>query len=372
MPLQDFPDTREEQDLAETREEKERKRDLYITSLLLGFAFAAGGTVIWLRFLVPAAFSGFGRGVWIATGQTFISLLWGGAWFAAAFLFGFLFAIPKALQTSGKPTSSTGTGSSGQTNDATESRASNSTSDRETTAQGKEPVSPLKVNTNLEEISDWLTKILVGATLTQIVKIPGSLKNAAEFMALDGTAPAAFAAAIIVYFCATGFLAGYLLTRMFFSLAFARFDRGLTSPPPVGDVLAKKIISAGSNPETTEDAYNSVVFSSLYDPAPMGFEKAIKYANEFLAQNTPTRASIHINLACAYGQQFGYLQRMQGSGDDMKKAREGALTAVRKAIELDPESKRRLRELMHPQPASRDNDLAVFASDPDFVSLIDQ
>lgn len=359
-----------------SKREAERLRDLRTTSRLLATAFIIGGVVVWLRFAVPAVVGGFTQKGWSATGQTFTALLWGAAWFASAFVFGFLFGIPKALQTSPQPHPSGGNATeSSDTNPPPNGNVGESGGD--TQASDKETSGPLRVNTNLEEISDWLTKILVGATLTQIVKIPGAIKLAAQFMASEGggIAPVPFAAAIVLYFSAIGFFAGYVLTRMFFSLAFSRSDEGLSSlglaTSTTIDALATQIISPESDVETKEDAYNSIVFSLLYQPPPEGFEKAIQYAEEFLRQNTPTQAALYINLASAYGQKFRHLRDHNASDQELKKAKEGALAAARKAIEIDPESKRRLRELLHPKSGARDNDLEAFASDPDFTNLID-
>lgn len=342
------------QDMPMTKQEAERLRDLHETSRLLAIAFIAGSAVVWLRFAIPALFSGFTQKIWSATGQTFIALLWAAAWFAAAFVFGFLFGIPKAVQAGAKPPSPSGGSPSGGSD------------------TGAKDTSALKVNTNLEEISDWLTKILVGATLTQIVKIPAKIQAAAVFMAGDGggIGPVPFAAAILVYFSAVGFFAGYVLTRMFFSLAFSRSDK-VSSGADI-DALATQIIRPDSDVETKEDAYNSIVFSLLYQPPPEGFEKAIQYANEFLQENTPTRASLYVNLACAYGQKYRYLRGPKASDQELQKARDEALAAVKKAIAIDPTSKRRFRELLHPKPGARDNDLDVFAADTDFTNLIDK
>src|SRR5262249_35261597 len=150
------------------------------------------------------------------------------------------------------------------------------------------------------------------------IKIPGWIKHAADYMSDTGggIGPPPFAAAILLYFSAIGFFAGYVLTRMFFSLAFSRFDRSLSSPPqfdqPLSpnefDDLAGQLTNPDADPETKEDGYNSLIYKSLYLSPPIGFEKAIQYASEFLSENTPTRQSIYVNLACAYGQQYRYLK----------------------------------------------------------------
>jgi|GEM_PF-2386991 hypothetical protein len=335
-------------------QEGQRLRDLRITSQVLAIAFIIGCIFVWLRFAVPNLIGGDGTKAWTTTGQTFIALLWAAAWFAVAFVFGFLFGIPKALQSSSKPTAS---------GSLIDPHASDDTS-------GKD-ANQLKVNTNLEEISDWLTKILVGATLTQLIKIPGAIRNAADFMAstTGGTGPVPFAAAILIYFSAIGFFAGYVLTRMFFSLAFSRFDRGLSDKDL--DTLAGRLIDPDAEPEIQEDAYNSIVYEYLYQAPPNGFQKAIKYATQFLQQNTPSRASIYINLASAYGQQYRYLRGHGAKDNELSKVADMALDAIRKAIEIDPNSKFRFRELLHPKPGSVDNDLQPFESDKAFSDMID-
>ncbi len=89
----------------------------------------------------------------------------------------------------------------------------------------------LRANTNMEQISDWLTKVLVGAGLVEIKSLPHYLHRAAQYVAGGlGEPPDAamsFAAALIVYFCVEGFLGGYLATRMFFQNAFQRSDETL-------------------------------------------------------------------------------------------------------------------------------------------------
>jgi hypothetical protein len=351
-----------EENTPKTSREAQRLRDLNITSRVLATAFAIGCIFVWLRFAIPNLLNGTAPKAWITTGQTFTALLWAAAWFAVAFVFGFLFGIPKALQSPSKLTP-TGTPTDPHSDDTA----------------GKD-ANQLKVNTNLEEISDWLTKILVGATLTQLIKIPGAIRNAADFMAstAGGTGPVPFAAAILLYFSAIGFFAGYVMTRMFFSLAFSRFDRGLL---PSGfdrplsskevDSLAGQLINPNADSEIKEDGYNSIIYRALYLSPPAGFEKAIQYANEFLGHNTPTRSSIYINLASAYGQQYRYLQENKAADDELKRVRDLAIDAVKKSIQINPESKRRLRELLHPQPGSVDNDLQVFESDKELTDLID-
>lgn len=123
------------------------------------------------------------------------SLMWSLACLSSAGAVGFLFGIPKVLQS--------------------DLAASVGTPYRQ------------QPNTNLEQISDWLTKIIVGLGLIESKSIPPFLHRMAEILA-GGIGSLedhiAFASALIPYFLAIGFLFGYLLTRIFLAPAFARAD----------------------------------------------------------------------------------------------------------------------------------------------------
>ena len=125
---------------------------------------------------------------WIA------ALLWGGACSAVGWVIGFLFGIPRTLSADGSANSKI------------------------------DPQKPQRssTNTNLEQISDWLTKIIVGVTLVQIGPALNNLDAAAKLVAesLGGPGFKSFAYALMMYFAITGFLGSYLLTRLFLQPAF--------------------------------------------------------------------------------------------------------------------------------------------------------
>jgi uncharacterized membrane protein len=80
-------------------------------------------------------------------------------------------------------------------------------------------------NTNIETVSDWLTKILVGIGLINFKEIGAFLVRISGD--LDGSLSAGkpFALALIVYFFVVGLIQGYLLTRMFLSRQFSTEPR---------------------------------------------------------------------------------------------------------------------------------------------------
>lgn len=128
-----------------------------------------------------------------ASSRWVAALLWAGASSAVGWVIGFLFGIPRTLASdSATPPA----GGSGQPHAGT--------------------------NTNLEQISDWLTKIIVGVTLVQAGPVLAHLDQAAQLIAesLGGANQKSFAYALMLYFAITGFLGSYLLTRLFLQPAF--------------------------------------------------------------------------------------------------------------------------------------------------------
>jgi hypothetical protein len=168
--------------------------------------------------------------IWFYGGRSAAAFLWGLACLTAGAIVGFLFGIPRVLQGSdGRP-------ERGDRNRATGQRGSGEQSSNPSAAPepaaGDRTLDPSsdyrqQVNTNLEQISDWLTKIIVGLGLVELRNIPGYVDSMAERLAQCFETPCgmAFAGALIVYFSVVGFFSGYLLTRLFLASAFSRADQ---------------------------------------------------------------------------------------------------------------------------------------------------
>jgi len=160
-----------------------------------------------------------------------VALLWAGACALIGSTVGFLFGIPRTLQGNQEVQQTTLIDSKD-----IDGADGHHKADSEVRAEQSIPIAfaatgkgyQLGVNTNLEQISDWLTKILVGVGLTQLHDLPGKLITAATFIAKgisSSDPPIAFALAQIIYFNILGFLSGYLCTRLFLQPAFRRWDR---------------------------------------------------------------------------------------------------------------------------------------------------
>jgi hypothetical protein len=122
-------------------------------------------------------------------------LVWGLAAFGSGILLGFVFGIPRVEQTSEPPA-----------------------------ADGNRSNYRQRVNTNLEEISDWLTKIIVGVGLVELGAIPRLFQSLVEYLATPQY-PANIVGAVIIFFLVTGFMSGYLSTRIFLASAFSEADQ---------------------------------------------------------------------------------------------------------------------------------------------------
>jgi len=134
---------------------------------------------------------------------------------------GFLFGIPKVLQ-SGKQWRPENTYSKNEDNDGNGE------------SLPKEPKLDYQqqVNTNLTEISDWLTKIIIGLGLVNLTKIHPHLLAISKLIG-SGLRPGqgssdelavGFAYGIIVGYVILGFLFGYINTRIYLAGLFSQAD----------------------------------------------------------------------------------------------------------------------------------------------------
>lgn len=158
----------------------------YIFALLI---IAALGQVFTV-FYVPA---GNLNTLGTVTGVALAALMAGG-------LIGFLFGIPRRLQDGAPPPTAT--------------------------AEAEER-SLYAGNTNLEQISDWLTKIIVGVSLVELGPIVDFVKDTGTAVAKSiGMADKpAFPIAIIVLYVICGFMIGYLWARLYLPKALNNSER---------------------------------------------------------------------------------------------------------------------------------------------------
>lgn len=184
-----------------------------------------------LRTLALAIFLGFG-GILIYSGSGSIirtvsyfstGVMVAGAALLIGGLLGFLFGIPRTLQREGAAPGQSGElaapGQPGELDDGESSK---------TGARIGSNQPDYQANTNLEQISDWLTKILVGVGLTQVREIGNKLNEVSGSVARAFDSPngnRSFSLALIIFYILTGFLFSYLWTRLYFAGALREADR---------------------------------------------------------------------------------------------------------------------------------------------------
>ncbi|MFZ5842035.1 MAG: hypothetical protein ACOY3E_03965 [Pseudomonadota bacterium] len=187
--------------------------------LALGYAMLVGAGSLPLYALT-------GPGWLSAVEYLAVGLLLAGAALLAGGILGFLFGIPRTQQQDD----------------------SNAAVEPGTTSKDNHRID-YRANTNLEQISDWLTKILVGVGLTQLSEIEQGFAalTAAAARGFGGAAHSQiFAGALLAYFTILGFLFGYLWTRLFMAGALRMADQAAIG------ALMQRVQQATEKAEGTE------------------------------------------------------------------------------------------------------------------------
>jgi tetratricopeptide (TPR) repeat protein len=131
-------------------------------------------------------------------------------------LFGLLFGVPRAL--AGSPSSTNGQYAAAPTMAGT---SASSSSPITASAGG------YGANTNLEQVSDWLTKLLLGAGFTQFARLPRGLQSLGSYLAPGlggGSGASSFAVVLVIYSLLVGFFLGWLAARLKLGAAFREAD----------------------------------------------------------------------------------------------------------------------------------------------------
>ncbi len=118
-------------------------------------------------------------------------------------------------------------------------------------------------NSNLGQVSDWLTKLLLGAGLTQLGRLPDAFSELGDYLAPGlggGDAAAPFAVVLVAMNLVVGFILGYLMTSLRLGAALHQADsvsQGISE--------AKRSI-AQLPPSVTDDKLPPTETASLQPP----------------------------------------------------------------------------------------------------------
>jgi hypothetical protein len=181
-----------------------------------------------------------------------VALMIGAGAFSLGGLLGFLFGIPRTLTAQAQPASASGN-------------------------QGPAHAP----NTNLEQISDWLTKILVGIGLVQFGQLINSINDLADTLvpALgnDETAKS-FAIGLLVAFFIGGFMVGYVFTRLRLQRAIVLADLAL-SPKDVKELAVSALEQQGKADADALTLTNRQLDPGEANPTQEELDKAIAAAS---------------------------------------------------------------------------------------------
>lgn len=149
--------------------------------------------------------------------QAVPALLWSLGFGVSGMLLGFLFGIPRSLPSDATVTTTAAVQPDGASMAGTGDKSLLSGTP-----------APMEINSNLVEVSDWLTKIIVGVGLIELKSLPAAARSMTGFiapsLAIDTDTARAIVGAIMLFFSVHGFLTGYLLTRIYLSIIIKRAD----------------------------------------------------------------------------------------------------------------------------------------------------
>lgn len=175
--------------------------------------FVTGERPPWLVFQIALALAAVLVAAYGATTRSWtlltIEALIGTASLSVGCLLGFLFGIPRTI----RPRSSDAAVSGDNRRDATST--------------------PYEPSNNLEQVADWLTKILVGVGLVELGKIGNALAQVGDQVARSVAPPpmgtSVVTEVVLVAFATIGFLASFLWTRIYYGGIQARADSDIVN-----------------------------------------------------------------------------------------------------------------------------------------------
>lgn len=301
------------------------------------------------------------------TGDSFriagVALLVAGAALLSGFLLGFIFGIPRVGNE--RAVEAVATASDGAQASIAEDQSNK-----------------VRPNSNLVEISDWLTKILVGVGLVELNSIPDRLGKLAYDLG-PGLRPSqcgtsascsdfiisgqAAGLAIIVFYFTLGFLFGYVWTRLYFQRDLGGLVKNLQRHKEVTDLIMQAEASVS---EGQLGAALSAINGAL-KKNPSDGRAVLTKARILKRQATPKGQPLNeklLNQALALADQA--ITLLPDKAEPIyNKACYQALLGVSKNEVLA-----NLKSAFHLNPALRkmagtDNDLMSLWQDVDFISL---
>ncbi len=229
-----------------------------------------------------------------------------------------------------------------------------STADSE--PEGKSPRWDYRPNTSLEQVSDWLTKMLVGVGLTNLNNLPSGLDSLSTSLASglpESPSASKLILAILLYFIPLGFFFGYFGTRVHLAAKFRLADLGLKERVDQRlqalERVDRDLERAGHEFEATRSLVdgemrrlqlarkaNDDIVAALYDYDGRGFDRAIELADRVIMEfGRPPEALFWIRLAAAHAQRHRYLVEQGAPQSEVQAEFDATIGALQDAVERD-------------------------------------
>ena len=305
--------------------------------------------------------------------------------FASGAFFGFLFGVPQVLSGEGQSDGGAAKLPSGAPTPETPLSAGLT----QAAAPSLATTRLLRSNTNLEKISNWLTTLIVGATLTQLSSLDEYLSKFRDFLGTYGavangnTVSAGLLPAvgpiILIFGAVTGFLFMYLNTRLVLVLLFNAIERLLDGQLPSATTRAIshtvknttrlgsfRKTAFGAKPRTTIDDALALMLDLLYRDAP---GEVVEIGATLSNSAATARADYWFYLAAAFGQLMKKAKRDTPEWND---ARDNALDCAQRAVAIAPLYRNRLWSISDPGNENGDTDLSELRDDPTFLRIVGQ
>jgi len=244
------------------------------------------------------------------------NLLVGIAAAAAGAVFGFIFGIPRTLNPADRAAVAAAASQDGAATHAV-----------------------MTANTNLERISDWLTTLLIGATLVQIKDIAAWVAALGKDLLKTGAiANDSLVPVIVILFFSLSFLGVYLITRLYLTSAFMQMLGMLTGNAPADARDGKQITVSIATGELSGKLTAALQANKAEDlaAARTAFDNAKR---DVVDRDDP---ALNANLATVLMKllQGGVTQDRQQAVSDLK----AALERTKKSAEQTETLKKRLKD----------------------------
>jgi hypothetical protein len=208
-------------------------------------------------------------------------------------------------------------------------------------------------NTNLEDISDWLTKIIVGVGLTQFGEIQQQAQRVVAYLApgLGSDASAtAFVAGLLMFSTLAGFFSGYLLARLYLPRALlaadisvvARIEKVISQQAADDElaIMVSRQLAGPPEPVPSQEELSAAVQAASPNAREQAFWRGREYRMQFW-RTEPSKvervapifraliASDPKELMHRYWSELAYSLKDRPAPDNS-----GAITVLTKAIEI--------------------------------------